>query len=173
MIIVKIKTRNEVLNDVIRDGKKHPKDWKAVFGKDNKSLSKDYYIFNPNIGIYLLKEYEKNPFEIKGLGGKIARRVDEDIEAEVSKYAGDFGIIQGDYRKVLKNLEKGMEPQKILDAAIKGKKDLGLSMPVRGHASSSKDVFDNIHNTLSPKQKRLDKKFEEMASNDGLYSSYD
>ena len=56
---MKIKTRNEILNDVIRDGKKHPKDWKAVFGKDNKSLSKDYYIFNPNIGIYLLKEYDK------------------------------------------------------------------------------------------------------------------
>ena len=169
---MKIKTRNEVLNDVIQDGKKHPKDWKAVFGKDNKSLSKDYYIFNPNTGIYLLKEYEKNPFEIKGLGGKIARRVDEDIDAEVSKYAGDFGIIQGDYRKVLKNLEKGIKPQKILDAAIKGKKDLGLSMPVRGHASSSKDVFDDIHNNFSTKQKKIDKKFEEMATEDGLYNSY-
>ena len=135
---MKIKKRQEILNDVIRDGKKYPKDWKAVFGKDNKNLSKDYYIFNPNIGIYLLKEYEKNPFEVKGLGGKIARNVDENIEAEVSKYAGDFGIIQGDYRKVLKNLGKGIEPQKILDAAIKGKKDLGLSMPVRGHASPQK-----------------------------------
>ena len=172
-MIVKIKTRNEILNDVIREGKKHPKDWKAVFGKDNKSLSKDYYIFNSNIGIYLLKEYEKNPFEIKGLGGKIARHVDEDIEAEISKYAGDFGIIQGDFRKILKNLEKGIEPQKILDAAIKGKKDLGISMPVRGHASSSKDVFDDIHNVLSKKQKKLDLKFEEMAADDGLYSSYD
>ena len=170
---MKIKTRNEVLNDVILDGKKYPKDWKAIFGKDNKSLSRDYYIFNPNIGIYLLKEYDKNPFEIKGVGGKIARRVDEDIEAEVSKYASDFGIIQGDYQKVIKNLEKGIKPQKILDAAIKGKKDLGLSMPVRGHASSSKDVFDDIHNVLSKKQKKLDLKFEEMAAEDRLYSSYD
>jgi len=79
--MVKIKKRNEILNDVIRDGKKYPKDWKAVFGKDDKNLSRDYYIFNPNTGIYLLKEYEKNPYEIKGIGGKIARHVDEHIEA--------------------------------------------------------------------------------------------
>jgi len=169
---MKIKSRNEILNDVIRDGKKYPKNWKAVFGKDNKSLSKDYYIFNPNIGIYLLKEYEKNPFEIKGIGGKIARHVDEDIEAEVSKYAGDFGIVQGDFKKIFKNLEKGVEPQEILESAIKGKKDLGMSIPVRGQVSSSKDVFENINNVLSMERKKLDLKFEKMASDDGLYSSY-
>ena len=152
--MVKVKPRNEVLNDVIRDGKKYPKDWKAVFGKDNNRLSKDYYIFNPNIGIYLLKEYEKNPFEVKGIGGKIARYVDEDIEADVAKYAGDFGIVQGDYKKIIKNLEKGVKPQKIFNAAIKGKKDLGISIPIRGHASSSEDVFKNIHNNLSQKQKK-------------------
>ena len=116
--MVKVKPRNEVLNDVIRDGKKYPKDWKAVFGKDNNRLSKDYYIFNPNIGIYLLKEYEKNPFEVKGIGGKIARYVDEDIEADVAKYAGDFGIVQGDYKKIIKNLEKGVKPQKIFTKII-------------------------------------------------------
>jgi len=59
---VKIKKRNEILNDVIRDGKRHPKNWRAVFGKDKTLLSDDYYLFNPEIGIYLLKEYKKNPF---------------------------------------------------------------------------------------------------------------
>lgn len=171
--MVKIKPRNEILNDVIRDGKNYPKDWKAVFGKDNKLLSNDYYIFNPNTGIYLLKEYEKSPFEIKGIGGKVARRIDEDIEAKLSKYAGDFGIVQGDFRKILKNLEKGIEPQKIFDAALKGKRDLGITIPVRGHASSSREVFDDIHNDLTTKQKKLDSKFEKIASDDGLYSSYD
>lgn len=171
--MVKIKSRNEILNDVIQDGKKYPKDWKAVFGNDNKRLSKDYYILNPDIGIYFLKEYQKNPFEIKGIGGKLARNIDDDIEAKVSKSAGDFGIIQGDFKKILKNLNKGIEPQKIFNAAIKGKKDLGISMPIRGHASTSKDVFNDIQNELSIKQKKLDKKLEEMASDDGLYSSYD
>jgi hypothetical protein len=132
---MKIKNRNEVLNDIIRDGKKHPTGWNAVFGRDLKRMSHDYYLFNPDIGIYLLKEYQKNPFQIKGVGGKIARHIDDDIESNITKNMGNFGIIQGDIRKILKNLEKGMHPKKILDAAIKGKKDLGINVPVRGIAS--------------------------------------
>ena len=171
---MKIKSRNEILNDIIKDAEKYPKDWKAIFGKDKERLSRDYYIFNPSIGIYLLKEYQKNPFEVKGIGEKIARDVDEDIENEITKRAGDFGIIQGDIRRILKNLEKGIHPQKIFDAAIKGKgKNLGISMPVRGHASTSKDSFVNLHDILSTKQKKLDLKFEKMATEDGLYTSYD
>ena len=108
MIRVRIKSRNNILNDVIRDAKRYPNDWKAVFGKDKERLSTDYYLVNPNIGIYLIKEYQKNPFETKGFGGKIARQIDEDIENEITKYSRDFGIVQGDIRKILKNLEKGI-----------------------------------------------------------------
>jgi hypothetical protein len=168
-----IKSRNEILNDVIKDGKKYPDNWKAVFGIDKKRLSTDYYIFNPYAGIYLMKEYEKNPFEIKGIGGKIARRIDENIEADISKKASDFGIIQGDYQKIIKNLEKGIKPEKIFNAALKGKKDLGIKIPIKGHASTSKDVFNNIHNTYIKEQSRIDKKLEKMANEDGLYKSYE
>lgn len=170
---MKIKKRSEILNDVIRDGKKHPKNWGAAFGKDKNLLSDDYYLFNPKIGVYLLKEYKKDPFRIRGVGGKVARRVDENIEANISKHDGDFGIIQGDFKKIFKNLEKGIQPDKIFDAAVKGKKDFGLKMPIKGKATSSKDTFDNMKNELSTKQKKLDKKFEQIASNDGLYKSYD
>jgi len=170
---VKIKTRDETLKDIIRDAKKQPREWKAVFGRDKDLLSRDTYILNNKIGIYLLKEYQKNPFEVRGIGSKIVRHIDEEIENEVTKYADDFGIIRGDIRRILKNLEKGIQPEKILDAAMKGKgKKFGMNMPVRGQASSSKETFDNISNTLSTKQKKLDKKFERMASDDGLYSSY-
>ena len=170
---MKIKLRNEMLNDVIKDGKKHPKEWKAVFGEDKTSLSRDCYIFNPKIGIYLLKEYEKNPFEIKGLGGLVARHLDEDVQAEISKYAGDFGIIQGDFKKIFKNLKKGIEPKEIFNAAFSGKKDLGISLPVRGHASTSKDVFNNIQSNLLIKQRKLDEKFKKFATGEGLYKSYE
>lgn len=169
---MKIKSRNEILTDVIRDAKKYPKNWKAIFGKDNERLSKDYYLCNPDIGIYLLKEYQKNPFEIKGVGGKIARHIDEEINNEITKSANDFGIIQGDIRRILKNIDKGIHPQKIFEAALEGK-NLGLSMPVRGHASSSKDSFQNIRDTLSNKQKKLDSKFEKIAADEGLYRSYE
>lgn len=170
---MKIKNRSEILNDIIKEGKKHPKGWNAVFGKDLQRLSTDYYLFNPKIGIYLLKEYQKNPFQTKGIGGKIARHVDDDIEENIIKKSGDFGIIQGDLRKIMANLEKGIQPKKIFDAAIQGKKNLGLSIPIKGNASTSKDVFNTIHNSYSTNQKKLDYKFEELANENGLYKSYD
>jgi len=170
---VKIKSRRKILDDVIKDAKEHPKGWKAVFGKDKERLSQDYYIFNPNIGIYLLKEYQKNHFEVKGVGGKIARHVDENIESDVSKYAGDFGIIQGDIKKISESIQKGIHLQEIFDAAIKDKdENLGIRLPIKGHASTSKDTFSYLNDTLSTKQKRIDEKFEKMASDDGLYTSY-
>jgi len=169
---VKIKSRSDILNDVIRDAKKFPTEWKAVFGKDNERLSRDYYLFHPDSGIYLLKEYQKNPFEIRGIGGKIARYIDEDIENEMTKYSSDFGVIQGDFRRIAKNLGKGIPPKKIFDAAFK-RKNLGISMPVRGHASILDESFTTVHHALSTKRKKIDKTFEKMASDDGLYSGYD
>jgi len=169
---VKIKSRNEILNDVVKEGKKYPTNWKAVFGKDKKRLSRDYYIFNPNIGIYLLKEYEKNPFEIKGLGGKIARNIDDDIEADISKNAGDFGIIQGDFQKIIKNIQRGIKPDNIFNEAIKGKKDLGITIPVRGKASSSKEKFQNLNQVLLNNRKKINSKIEKIANEDGLYNQY-
>ena len=76
-------------------------------------------------------------------------------------------------KKISKSIQKGIDPQEIFDAAIKGKNEnMGISMPMRGHASASKDSFTHLHNTLSTKQKRIDSKFERMATDDGLYDSY-
>jgi len=66
-----------------------------------------------------------------------------------------------------------IEPREIFDAAITGKKDLGINLPVRGHASTSKDVFNNLHNNLLTRQKKIDEKFKKIASDEGLYKSYE
>ena len=169
--MVNIKSRKDILNDIITDAKKHPKGWKATFGKDNELFSNDYYISHPDSGIYLLKEYQKNPYVIKGLGAKIARHIDDDIETTIHKNSGDFGIVQGNIHKIIRNIEKGISPQRIFDEALKGR-DLGLSIPVRGHASMSMDTFSHLQDTLSTKTKRLDSKFEKMLTDEGIYTSY-
>ena len=169
---MKIKPRNDILRDIIRDAKKYPKGWNATFGHDTNLFSHDCYIFHPDIGIYLLKEYNKNPFEVKGMGSKLARRIDEDIEDQITKKSGDFGIIQGDIQKILRNINKGIPPQQILNSAINGE-DLGITIPVQGKASTSKDTFHSIKNAFYSHQKKLDTYFEKMASEDGIYKSYE
>jgi hypothetical protein len=171
-VSVKIKTRNQILSDIIHDGKKQPNGWNAAFGHDRSLLSDDCYIFHPAIGVYLLKEYHKNPFEIKGLGSKIARHVDEDITENLLKTSGDFGIIQGDIQRILANINKGIHPRHILQSAIQGK-DLGITIPVKGTASTSEDAFHSLSSEFSAQQKKLKASFEKIASDDGMYTSYD
>jgi len=171
-VSVKIKPRNDILTDIIRDAKKHPKGWSAAFGQDSDLFSHDCYIFHPSIGIYLLKEYNKNPFEVKGIGSKLARHIDEDIEEQITRKSGDFGILQGDIKKILTNINRGIPPQQILNSAINGG-DLGLTIPVQGRVSTSKDTFHSLKNTFSSQQKKLGTCFEKMVSDDGIYKSYE
>jgi hypothetical protein len=169
---VQIKSRNEILTDIIKDTKKHPKGWMATFGKDHNLLSNDCYIFNPNIGIYLIKEYHKNPYQVNGIGSKIARNIDEDIEKTIRKDSGDFGVVQGDMQKIIRNIGKGIHPQKIFEEGLKGN-DLGIKVPVKGKASTSQEAFDDLNTSFSTKQKKLDSKFEKIMNDDGIYDSYD
>jgi hypothetical protein len=169
---LKIKNRSEILNDIINDGKKHPKGWKAIFGKDNQRLTRDYYLMNSNSGIYYMKEYDKNPFIVKGIGSKIARKIDDEIENEIAKNKADFGIIQGDFQKIIKNIQRGIKPDNIFKEAIKGKKDLGITIPVRGKASSSKEKFQNLNQVLLNNRKKINSKIEKIANEDGLYNQY-
>lgn len=169
---MKIKPRTDILRDIICDGKKYPKGWHAAFGKDSTLLSHDCYIFHPQIGIYLVKEYHKNPFEVKGVGAKLARHIDEDIPEQIIKKSGGFGIIQGDLRKILTNINKGVPPQQILTSAIRGE-DLGITIPIQGKASTAKDTFHSLKHTFSPQQKKLETTLEKMVSDDGLFTSYE
>jgi hypothetical protein len=173
VIKLKIKTRHEVLNDIILEAKKHPSDWMAVFGKDKRLLSDDYYILNPSTGIYIIKEYQRNPFDIKGLGGKITTNINDEIEGILHKKSGEFGIMQGNIQKILRNLESGVQPRVIFDAALKGDGDMGLRMPIKGPASISKKSFGQLRDIVSSKQKKLDSKFERMSADDGIYKSYE
>ncbi|HVQ00488.1 MAG TPA: hypothetical protein VMT57_03135 [Candidatus Thermoplasmatota archaeon] len=169
---MKIKSRNAILSDIIREGKQHPDGWSATFGNDSGTFSHDCYMFHPNVGIYLIKEYDKNPYEVKGVGSKIARRVDDDIMDRLTEQSGDFGILQGNLQRILANLNKGIPPRKILEGAIQGE-DLGLRIPVRGHASTSKETYEYLDSSFAPTQKRLSRTFEKIVADDGLYSSYD
>ncbi|MDG6228576.1 MAG: hypothetical protein QCH96_01265 [Candidatus Thermoplasmatota archaeon] len=169
---VTIKSRGEILSDVIKDAEDHPKNWKAVFGKDIKRFSTDYYLFHPEVGLYLMKEYEKNPLERVGVGGKIARYVDEDITHSISTLPGNFGIVQGDFSKILRNIQKGFQPSDIINAALSGK-DMGLTVPIQGSATTQSERYNSLRQFKTQSQKKIDDRFEKTASSQGVYSSYD
>ena len=78
-------------------------------------------------------------------------------------------LVEPGFNRIKHIFRKG---KKILDAALKGR-DLGLNMPLQGKATSSRETFAHLKETLSPNQKRLNARFEKMVAEDGLYTSYD
>lgn len=169
---IRVKSRKEILNDIINDAKKQPSNWKAVFGRDTNRFSNDYYLFHPDVGLYFLKEYDKNPFNQIGVGGKIARHVDEDICSKLTTFSENFGILQGDIKKIVTNIQRGIQPSDILDAAIKGE-DLGISLPLRGSATAQNCTYRFLRNFESRHQQKIDEQFERLANQENIYTSYD
>ncbi|MBU0496587.1 MAG: hypothetical protein KKC68_06540 [Candidatus Thermoplasmatota archaeon] len=167
-----IKSRHQILTDIITDAKKHSSGWKAAIGSDPHIHSKDYYIFHPHVGCYMIKEFEKNPFHRIGVGGKIARHIDEDIHQSISETSGDFGIIQGDMKKLIQSIQQGYDPSQILHEALQGN-DRGLSVPVKGKAETHQESFSYLRDCFREKQKPLDRKLEKLLTNEGAYISYD
>ena len=169
---MKIKNRHEILNDIIKDARDYPNNWKAVLGKDHLRKSDDYYLFHPHVGLYHLKEYHKNPYVTKGVGGKIARHVDEDLERSLKSFSNHFGIVQGDIRKIASHLEKGVPPHDIIDATLKGK-DMGIHIPLKGKATQQNESFSTLKEQVKPLRKKIDTAFEKMTQKDGLHKGYD
>jgi len=119
-----------------------------------------------------MKEYQKNPYEVKGIGAKLARHLDDDIEETLSTASSRFGIILGNIQKIIANINRGIPPQRILTSALDGK-DLGIKIPVRGFASTSQDTFHALNIVFSSEQKNLETQMKKIISDDGVYSSYE
>ncbi|WIV67463.1 hypothetical protein [Natrialbaceae archaeon AArc-T1-2] len=75
---MRIREWQDVLEDVIeRDV--DPDDWRAVAGDRAGGVGEDMYLAHPGVGVYFLKTYAKNPFEVRGIGTQVARNIDDEI----------------------------------------------------------------------------------------------
>ncbi|MFP4627710.1 MAG: hypothetical protein ACLFMX_01845 [Halobacteriales archaeon] len=69
-------------DDVLADIAERPAttdDWRAVVGTRRRGLGEDVYLAHPRLGVYALKTFAKNPFEVRGVGTRVARSVDEEL----------------------------------------------------------------------------------------------
>ncbi|WP_101294946.1 hypothetical protein [Halegenticoccus soli] len=66
--------------DEVAEGTSAPEDWRAVAGRRREGVGEDLVLGHPRDGVYLLKTYAKNPYDVRGVGTRVARRVDEDLD---------------------------------------------------------------------------------------------
>jgi len=77
---MKVRDWDDVVAEVV-ESNADPSGWRAVAGDRSRGLGEDLYLGHPRAGVFLLKTYAKNPFEVRGVGTRVARSLDDEIGA--------------------------------------------------------------------------------------------
>jgi len=75
---MRVRDWQDIVQDVV-EADADAEDWRAVAGDRANGVGEDLYLGHPDAGVFQLKTYAKNPFEVRGVGTRVARRIDEDI----------------------------------------------------------------------------------------------
>lgn len=76
---MRVRDWTDILQDVT-EADEDPDGWRAVAGQRRDGVGEDLYLGHPHVGLFHLKTYAKNPYDVKGVGTRVARKVDGDIE---------------------------------------------------------------------------------------------
>jgi len=76
---MRVRNWDDILAEVASDSA-DPDGWRAVAGSRRGGLGEDLYVGHPGVGIYHLKTYAKNPHDLRGVGTRVARSVDDELD---------------------------------------------------------------------------------------------
>ncbi|WP_128476158.1 hypothetical protein [Halorussus pelagicus] len=132
---MRIREWKDIVADVVEKDV-NPDDWRAVGGKRAGGVGEDLYLGHPRGGVYHLKTYAKNPYEVKGVGARVARKLDDEIGSFLpeQKTGGRFAVQN--------------PPENEDDAEQKAKH---LEEVVKAHAdapTTPDDFFDDVMDAL-------------------------
>jgi len=75
---MQVRDWQDILDDVT-DANTDPEGWRAIAGQRQDGVGEDLYLGHPGVGVYHLKTYAKNPYDVRGVGAKVARKIDDEI----------------------------------------------------------------------------------------------
>jgi hypothetical protein len=76
---MRVRDWQDILEDVV-ESDADPDGWRAVGGDRAGGIGEDLYFGHPSVGVFQLKTYARNPFEVQGVGTEVARRIDDDLD---------------------------------------------------------------------------------------------
>ncbi len=89
---MRVRDWDDLVADVV-DSDADPEGWRAVAGDRRRGVGEDLYLGHPAMGVFQLKTYAKNPFDVRGVGAQVARSIDDDIGQHLPEEADAlFGV---------------------------------------------------------------------------------
>lgn len=175
---MKVRDWRDIVEDVV-DADADPDGWRAVAGDRSGGVGEDFYVGHHSAGVYLLKTYAKNPFEVRGVGTRVARRIDEDLESLFpSEDAGRFAVQQApederEAQEKARNLETVLQTHADAptdpEAAFEDVMD-ALESPAYGPMDYDQygrpEGLDSLSKTFEDAEDVLDAEFEDIVAAD-------
>jgi hypothetical protein len=92
---MRVRDWQDILEDVVESGAEASR-WRAVSGDRRGGPGEDMFIGHPSVGVFQLKTFAKNPYEVRGVGSQVARKIDDDLDPlfPEKEGAGRFGVNQ-------------------------------------------------------------------------------
>ncbi|MFB6107054.1 MAG: hypothetical protein ABEJ70_08775 [Halobacteriaceae archaeon] len=155
-------------------------DWRAVVGNRRGGVGEDFYVGHPDAGVYQLKTYAKNPFEVHGVGTRVARRIDEDIDPLFPRgqTGGRFAVQsppedESEAEQAAKELETVLEthadapttPGDLFDDMMEVL-DSPAFGPMEYDQYDRPDRLDDLSDTFEEAESLLETEFEDIVTED-------
>ncbi len=177
---MKVRDWEDILGDVV-ESDADPSGWRAVGGDRANGIGEDMYIGHPAVGAYQLKTYAKNPFQVQGVGAKVARSIDDELDPLFpadDQSSGLFGVQQpiedeDTAEARAKELETVVEthadaptsPQALFED-IMGALDSPAYGPMEFDMTDRPEQMDEFTETFEEAEALLDSEFEEIIEED-------
>lgn len=69
----------DLVEDVV-ESDVDPQGWRAVAGDRASGVGEDMFLGHPAVGVYHFKTFARNPFDVRGVGARVARSVDDGLD---------------------------------------------------------------------------------------------
>jgi len=172
---MRVRDWDDILRDVV-ESNADPSGWRAVGGDRANGIGEDLYIAHPGVGAFQLKTYARNPLQVEGVGAKVARRVDDEIDPlfpendagglfGVQEPVEDEGTAQQRVNELETVVETHAEAPTTPDALFEDIMD-ALDSPAYGPMEFDQhdrpDAMDGLTDTFADAQQLLETEFEDV-----------
>ena len=178
---MRVRDWQDILEDVT-ESTADPDDWRAVVGNRASGVGEDLFLGHPAVGLFQLKTYAKNPFDVKGVGARIDRGFDEEVGSFFPDEdgSGRFAVQQppedqesAERRaKRVENVieahaEAPTEPGHLFDDVMDALESPAFG-PIDGDHRERPDDVDELSATFEDAEEALEAEFEDLIRDDGI-----
>ena len=132
---MRVRDWQDILEDVV-ESDADAGGWRAVAGDRRGGVGEDMFVGHPSVGVFQLKTFAKNPYEVEGVGSRVARRIDDELDPLFPEGddGGRFGVNRG-----VEDTDEAKERAKRLEAVLETHADA----PTTGDA-----LFEDVMDAL-------------------------